>query len=332
MSKRVIVNPPTPRALHLAPLLTTLFVFATFGIFYGKFLQCPDGSYQCLLSFKLLFRELRPEVATSAAGYIDRVTWTLAGGLHLVVSLAAMTVSCFIIYSALDRHRVRDRWLLIIVTLLVAANIGLCVAILTAADVSSPAQLMLERTAARVIPRINFYNRGFDALGLTVGITLAVAACTIIWRNPGETQDERELMRRQRLLRALLYAGAAALVIGVLRLGTAVGWGGSFWAANTPAGKEASSLITGIVSSLGISYTLALASMYLPAMLVLNARAQTLAETESPDRQEEWLKKNGLTLSLVGHLPRLLALLGPVLVGPVGELLSRLAKLAPGAE
>ncbi|HEX9918828.1 MAG TPA: hypothetical protein VGA87_06660 [Pyrinomonadaceae bacterium] len=278
---------------------------------------------------KWVFQAIRPEFATGAEGYVDRVHWTLAGGLHLVVSVAALLVSSFVIYRMLDHLGARERLLFIFIALFIAADIGLYVAIHTASDVSSPAQILLEQTVARVLPDINFYNRLFDALGTMVGITLAVASCTIIWRNTGVQPEERELRNHLRLLRGLLYAGAAALVIGVLRLAATLHWGGDFWTDNSPAGEEVSKLTTGIVSSLGISYTLALTSMYVPTVLVLSARARALAKNESPDKQEEWLKNHGLTLSYLGYLPRLLALLGPILVGPVGTALSKLGNLLP---
>jgi len=314
---------------YLAPLFITLFVLAIFPVFYATFLSCPSADEKCnLVNLKLIFADISPEVATSAVGYLDRVTWTLAGGLHLIVSLAAIAVSCLIIYHALNRHGVRERLGLICASLAVAANLGLIAAVLTSLDVSSPARLILERTAALAVPRIDFYNRFFEALGVTVGIMLAVAASTLIWRDTREMQDEEELKRRLRLLRALLYAGAAALIIGVLRLAAALNWGGDFWAAGSPAGKEAASLLNGILSSLGISYTLILVSMYLPTVLMLNARAQALAQAKAPEKSKEWLEKNGLTLSYLGYLPRLLALLGPILVGPLGQLLNKLIALA----
>ncbi|HEX8131208.1 MAG TPA: hypothetical protein VF527_19065 [Pyrinomonadaceae bacterium] len=324
MPKRVTDSHPLYRLVYFAPIFALFFVFSTFVFFYQKFLKCPAGNKCDLVNLKWVFQAIRPEFATAAEGYVDRVNWTLAGGLHLVVSVAALLVSSFIIYQMLDHLRAWERLLFILVTLFVAADLGLYVAINTAADVTSPAQMLLERTVARILPDINFYNRLFDALGSMVGITLAVASCTIIWRNTGVAPDERELRHHLRLLRGLLYAGAAALIIGVLRLATSLNWGGDFWTDDSAAGKEIAKLTTGIISSLGISYTLALACMYLPTVLVLSARARRLAKDESPDKQDEWLKNHGLTLSYLGYLPRLLALLGPILVGPIGTALSKL--------
>ncbi|MCA1566529.1 MAG: hypothetical protein LC803_12975 [Acidobacteria bacterium] len=329
MTSRITVSHPLSRLVYFAPLLTTSFVLFTFTTFYRSFLQCSPG-YKCdLINLESVFQGIRPDFATSAEGYVLRVNWTLAGGLHLVVSLAALLVSGIIIYQALHHHGVRSRLMLILVTLFVAADIGLYVAILTASDVNSPAQMLLERTVAQVLPHINFYNRLFDALGMMVGATLAVAACTIIWRNTDEAQDEKELIRRSRLLRVLLYAGAAALIVGVFRLGASLNWGKDFWVAGSPAGKDASTLVTGIISSLGISYTLILGSVYVPTMIMLRARAEALAKVESPDEQEEWLKKHGLTLSYIAYVPRILAILGPIIAGPIGKFLSDLIESKP---
>ncbi|HEX8457609.1 MAG TPA: hypothetical protein VF656_09945 [Pyrinomonadaceae bacterium] len=314
--------------LYLTPLFATIVALSTFFGLYEKFLFCPEKNTPCdLVNLQSIFQDIRPETGTSVAGYLNRVTWTLAGGLHFLISLAAIVLSGVVIYHALNGRPLRIRLLRIFIMLVVSADAGLIAALLTSADVSSPAHLMLARTVARVIPDIDFYNRLFDALGLTVGMMLAFAACTLIWRKEGETQDERELKRRLHLLRGLLYAGAAALIIGVLRLAAALNWGGGFWAAGSASGREMSALINGIVSSLGISYTLILVSIYLPTVLILNGRAQTLAQAESPDEPKAWLEKRGLTLSFLGYLPRLLALLGPVLIGPIGQLINKLITL-----
>ncbi|HEV2799978.1 MAG TPA: hypothetical protein VGW12_05765 [Pyrinomonadaceae bacterium] len=331
MPKQATVGSFTSCFLSLTPLLASIVAFFIYGLMYVNFLYCADNSPQCrLINLQSVFRDIRPETGMSVAGYLDRVTWTLAGGLHLLVSLAAILVSGLVIYHALNGYRARVRWMLILIALIVAADMGLITALLTAADASSPARLILARTVARVMIDIDFYNRLFDALGITVGMMLTFAACALIWRDKGETQGEAELKRRLRLLRALLYAGAAALIIGVLRLAAALNWGGGFWASGSASGREASALINGIISSLGISYTLILVSMYLPTVLILNARVESLAHAVAPENPKEWLDKRGLILSYRGYLPRLLALLGPVLIGPFGQLLNALIKMTTG--
>jgi membrane protein DedA with SNARE-associated domain len=107
----------------------------------------------------------------------------------------------------------------------------------------------------------------------------------------------------------------------VLRLSAMLSWGQSFLAPDTATGKSVSTLVAGITSSLGVYFTLLMLGMYLPAALLLRERARRVAEGDDFEAREDWLKKHGLAISVADYIPRVLALLGPLLAGPIGELL-----------
>lgn len=46
----------------------------------------------------------------------------------------------------------------------------------------------------------------------------------------------------------------------------------------------------------------------------------------TPPQREEWMREQGLSASFSHHLPRVAAILGPLLAGPLGDLLGRLGK------
>jgi hypothetical protein len=212
--------------------------------------------------------------------------------------------------------------MIILIVVALATDIALLVALLTTGDVFSPGQQLLQTTVGRVVPAINKYNRYADALSLTGTLSLAVAACATLWHRDMKNElDETQLMRRVTLLRPVLYVGAATLAIAVLRLSATFGWAASYVPADTELGRAVSSLVAGIVGSLGISFTLLMSGLYLPAALLLRARVKALAATK-PD-PEAWLTSRGLTLSFPQYLPRVIALLTPLLAGPVGDLLVR---------
>jgi hypothetical protein len=81
---------------------------------------------------------------------------------------------------------------------------------------------------------------------------------------------------------------------------------------------------------MGTVFTLFAAGVYLPAALLLRARVRKLALRQKPDDPERWLKSHGLMLSFPQYLPRVIALLGPLLAGPLGELLGKATSVFTG--
>lgn len=122
-------------------------------------------------------------------------------------------------------------------------------------------------------------------------------------------------------------------------------------------------LVANLVLTTSVLNTLLLAALYIPSALVLHHRALKLSllsakfeprravtaidaakaryqakreEAEDKDaaidddleyvtpKQEEWLKNRGLTNPLKGQLPKVAAILSPLLAGPIGELLKHI--------
>lgn len=164
---------------------------------------------------------------------------------------------------------------------------------------------------------------------------LVLASCVIVW--PPRTERKQrpaELARRIDALRLLLYTGTAALVTTVLRVSMTFRWGLSHLPSgeNVETGTAAAvkvlqNFTSAFVSTQSASYTLFLAAVYVPALLVLSRRAEVLAGVRRPaPEREEWLKTRGLAASLSEHLPRIVAILGPFLAGPLGDLIGFLTK------
>jgi hypothetical protein len=214
------------------------------------------------------------------------------------------------------------RWVVILIVIGVAIDVSLFLSLLTAHDTYSPAQQLLRATVGQVLPWINKFNRFAEALSLTGTICLAAAASATLWhRDVNAEFDETQLMQRIRLLRPILYVGAATLVIAVLRLSAVHGWATSYLAPEGELGKSVASLTNGIVGTLGTLLTLLLAGIYLPAVIILRARLRQLAAQQADP--EAWMASHGVGLSLSQFLPRVVALLAPLLAGPLGAILVR---------
>lgn len=212
--------------------------------------------------------------------------------------------------------------MIILIVVALAADVSLLVALLTAQDIYSPAQQLLRATVGQALPSINKVSRFGDALGLAGTLWLAVAACATLWQKDMKNElNEEQVTKRVRLLRPILYVGAATLVIAVFRLSATHAWAVSYLPPDGELGKAVANLTTGIVGTLGTLFTLLIGGIYLPAALILRGRLRAVAATQ-PDPQA-WMASHGMALTLPQSLPRLLALLAPLLAGPLGDLLVR---------
>lgn len=129
---------------------------------------------------------------------------------------------------------------------------------------------------------------------------------------------------RLRNLRIFLYVATLLLVVGVLRMQAVMDWVLSFV---SPEDAAVLSGLTGVLSSvMGAFYSLVLAALYLPSAYVLRERAEAvIADARVPDEVAEKIRKGALpSTSLNTAVPRIAALLGPLLAGPFANLLTRL--------
>lgn len=310
------------RVTYLLPLIVPVVIIVTFVVFYNQFLLCSTDNPCAPFTADELISRVGNVEQVRVAAYVGRAHWTLVNGVHLLACLAAVLTAGLVIYHALSDYDTKVRWMIILIVVALAADISLVMALWAANDTSSPAQQLFQGTIGQVLPSINKYNRVAEALSLTGTLSLAAAACATLWRlDTSDELEETQLLKRVNLLRPVLYVGAVSLAIAVLRLSATHTWGASYLPPASDLGKSVASLITGIVGSLGTLYTLVIAGVYLPAALLLRARIRELA-LRQPDSQG-WLASRGLTLSFPQYLPRVIALLGPLLAGPLGDLLAR---------
>src|SRR5678816_2901379 len=262
------------RVADLLPLIVPIIVIVTFVAFYGRFLSCTFYNPCSPLNVAEILAGVSSSEQTRVSAYVARASWTLVNGVHLIACLVAIvTAGCVIYQALLSEYEAKVRWMTIFVVVFWALDISLAMAWWTSHDVYSPAQQLFSATVGQVLPGINKYNRLAEALSLCGALSLAAAASATLWqRSVNVEQNEAQVLRRMRLLRAVLLVGASALVIAVLRLSVAHAWSASFLPPENVLAKNVATLITGIVGAMGTVYTLLIAAMYLPAILILRAR------------------------------------------------------------
>jgi len=308
------------RLTYLLPLFVALVVIVTYFIFYKHFLLCSANNPCSPLTATDILAGIGTGDETKVSIYVARASWTLIGGVHVLACLVAIVTGGIVIYQALSEYDVKVRWMIVLIAIATAADVSLFVAVWASQDIYSPAQQLLRATVGQVLPSINTNMRIADALSLTGTLCLAFAACATLWqRDLSKEFDQLQVLRRVRLLRPVLYVLATTLVIAVLRLSATHAWGASFLPPDTDLAKDLTTLRAGIVGTLGTFFTLLIAGIYLPAALILRMRLRKVASSQT--EPETWLANNGVSLSVPDFLTRVIALLAPLLAGPLGELL-----------
>lgn len=318
---------------YFLPLIVAVVVLATHFIFYKKFLFCLDGPCSPFTAAEIA-AGIAPAEQTRFAAYIARASWTLINGVHVLACVLAIVTASIVIYRALaaDYRDGKTRWMIILTIIALAADVSLFLALWTAEkDAYSPAQQLLRATVgqAQVLPGINKLNRWGDALSLTSTLCLAVAACGTVWqRDVNKKLNADEVAKRVRLLRPVLYVGALMLVIAVLRLSATHAWAVAYLPADTDLGKSVATFTKGVIGTLGTVFTLLIAGIYLPAALMLQARVREVAATQQSP--EDFIRNNGINLSVPASLGRVIVLISPFLAGPLGERLVEATKALVG--
>ena len=322
-----ITSPSTwRRIIYLLPLIVAVAVLATYFTFYKKFLYCEDARPCSPYTATEILSGVSPPDQIKVAAYVARASWTLINGVHVLACVLAIVTASIVIYQALSEYKQSTRWMAVLIVIALAADISLFVALWTAAkDTYSPAQQLLRATVGQVVPWINKFNRFGDALSITGTFCLAVAACATLWHRDVKNElNEEHVVKRVRLLRPVLYVAAATLVIALFRLSATHAWGISYLPSDNEFGRAVGTLTTGIVRTMGIVFTLLIGGIYLPAALLLRMRLrQVAASKEDP---EAWITSQGMNLSIPQFLPRVIALLSPLIAGPLGELVINATK------
>jgi hypothetical protein len=165
-----------------------------------------------------------------------------------------------------------------------------------------------------------------NSFGFSVALFLTLASCAVLYsRNTGAYPDAlKQIGTQMKYLRLVLYLGTFMLVSGVLLIRSVYQWSLAFLLRDDQAVKIAERFFSDLLSIEGAYFTLVLAVVYLPAAFILQRRADSLSELPELDTEKEKvLKEYGLGFSVMQSLPRILAILGPLLAGPIGELFSR---------
>jgi uncharacterized membrane protein YhdT len=288
--------------------------------------------------------EYRKHLGAAVRRHTARFVWSFFVGVGLLVSIAGW-IAAALLLTRTPGERGRPYWLrlacVFVPSLTVAGFLYLNPKILMnlmmdvfEATIANRKGELWDLNAPWVMQTVNAFD---------IGTSLAlVLACSVMLLPPrlataggaGEIPptDAKEQLRlrllpvthRLRYLRIVLYVATLLLVVGVLRMQSVMEWVLSFV---KPEDAAILSGLTGVASSVtGAFYSLVLAAIYLPSAYILRARAEgMIAEVAAPLEVKKEIRESAvLSHSLESVVPRIAALLGPLLAGPFANLLTRL--------
>ena len=254
-----------------------------------------------------------------ALRYSGRMTWYFLGEIFLYVCIGSLAIASVLTSQLVPQSRIISALGVITLSLIVGlffyGNPKIHMAIFLT---------IFGKAITADVPAIAQITNILNSLGNAAVFSLLIAICATLLPSQDDSfpGGMKQLSTRMKYLRIILYTGTLLLVTAILLKKSIYQWS----LAYTPqddAIDTARNFVTSLLTLEGGFYTLVLAAAYFPAALVLQRRAQLLVGTSLDETEKEIkLKEHGMNFSLKESLPRILAILGPFLTGPVADLLT----------
>ena len=155
-----------------------------------------------------------------------------------------------------------------------------------------------------------------------------VTGCCILHEKPMNTHRGPEyFLGKSGRLKKLVTGASAMMVIGIIHMQLWLNWPLTL-IEDSKLTTQLESITLVICQYWGVTYTLTIAALYLPAASYLCDQAKIAIETGNDEEIKKdpsnWLIKNKMLLSPLAQFPQLIAVIAPMLVGSFGSTLSGL--------
>jgi len=190
-----------------------------------------------------------------------------------------------------------------------------------------------------------------NALGIAGAVFIAICVCAIAPKTPpgaapcenGDTPTDEntisalkkeveayadDLEARTRWLKYLLFGAAAILIAGVANMQIWRAWPTAILTAvDANTGMAYQQFADASIVYHSFLFALILIAIFVPMAAWMQRNARVLSETAKACKLLEvktaatWRQENGLTLSFSENIQRILAVLSPILAGPILELI-----------
>jgi hypothetical protein len=174
-----------------------------------------------------------------------------------------------------------------------------------------------------VVAMINVLSPTVTALLFAAGAAAALP--------PVSGWDEATLAQHAQRVRHVVAMAALFLVAGVLHMAAWTQWAGATLSAAGDAALDEVSV--GVTLFWSTTFTLMIAGYYIPVAVRVSAWAETVmddAGIAAADRRK-WLADRGLSFRLHEQLPQIVAMLAPLIAGPLSTTLTAATKALTGS-
>jgi hypothetical protein len=319
-----------PLVLSVLPLVALGGVVLIQFLLYREYVQSfPHGAFGESLGQALPIARgalTNDRLIHAVAG---RQLWVAMAVLFVVAMLGALIAGAYVISAVLQEKgrkyqilATAGAFIVAVVPKLITGRLGSYQTTTEVLDATVGALMVRDFTGVMI---------HLDKIGFSVGFFLAIASCMTIWpQKMFVNQAPARLATRMGFLRTLLYTGTIVLVTTILLWSAALSWASELCTA-VAADKEAVAafkhLSTQMILGRGLYFTLLLAGVYLSSAVIHRFYAERLAAQETgnkvvaPAERLKWLQERELVIPITEGLPRLAAIVSPLLTGSIAELL-----------
>lgn len=253
---------------------------------------------------------LRPEI------YAQRIRYVAAGQFQVATIFAAIGFGLALAVPLAFGNTQHGRTSYAIA----AVTLGITAALTFIGTTTSPAlHALLELTVEHEFASIETFRILLEQLTSVAATVLVVTASLLLFPVSGNLETRlRTTAERHTALSYLLALGTALLAGDVLLKRAAGQWSLSYFV--DPDCAVLRELVDGIVSGWAVYDSLFLAATYIPAAVVLRGRLARYASEVDVQPPPAWFDKTWLTISPLQEISRLIAILGPFLVGQASDI------------
>lgn len=247
--------------------------------------------------------------------YEWRLKWMLYASATLLVNLF-MVFICILIMLTWT-----PTWKYVLVLTVLCCGLGSISNIAAGMPLLDP---MVDRIVANdAPPNLKGLVEAINAIGLTVAIIFSATISVLLLGKEGKFED---LKKKRAQLTLLLYFATAALILALLRGDALSKWSFAFMVTDESTWKALTNFSGTINAALGGFFTLFLASVYMPAAFILKRRAELRLTDDKVDSAtlSTNLNDGGFSFSYSDSLPKLLAIVLPVLAGTLSGAIEQL--------
>lgn len=264
-----------------------------------------------------------------SARYANRMLWVFLTGISLVLSVAAIVITFFAIYyslNAVGKNKLPKLNANIIPLGFIAITGGVAFffALIAYENKESYMSVVLPmynqsiiHEGSVLIDSINLSN----VIGFAATIFLVVASCSILYKvqatagtnTLNDSKKASAYEKSKKHLQAILYVGAAMLVVGILRVSVLSEWHLSF-VSSAQENAYINSLRSYFTSSLSVQagfYSILLAVIYFPTAYWIRENVAALK------LEVEETNEKGLSFTLTDFIPKLISVFSPILAAPL---------------